>query len=90
MKGNLNAEGTLMAGMWTQPSGSYALNLARVTENAAWPIPEPDKAMALDADPAYEVVTIKPSDPSDGSRGFQTRGRRLRVANVVLASRNVP
>jgi len=40
--------------------------------------------MAPDADPAYEVVTIKPSDPKDGGRGFQTRGRHIRAANETV------
>jgi uncharacterized protein (TIGR03435 family) len=40
--------------------------------------------MAPDADPAYEVATIKPSDPNDGGRGFQTRGRHLRAANETV------
>ena len=82
--GKLSDDGASMAGMWTQGSGSYALNLARVSGDAAWAIPEPDKPMALDADPAYEVVTIKPSDPNDGSRGFQTRGRHIRAANETV------
>jgi uncharacterized protein (TIGR03435 family) len=82
--GKLTEDGASMAGMWTQGSGSYALNLARVSGDAAWAIPEPDKPMALDADPAYEVVTIKPSDPNDGSRGFQTRGRHIRAANETV------
>lgn len=83
-EGTLSADGASMAGMWTQGSGTYALNLVRVTGEAAWAIPEPDKPMALDADPTYEVVTIKPSDPNDGNRGFQTRGRHIRAANETV------
>ncbi len=82
--GTLSADGASMAGTWTQGSVSYALNLARVSDEAAWPIPEPDKPMALDADPTYDVVTIKPSDPNDGNRGFQTRGRHVRAANETM------
>jgi uncharacterized protein (TIGR03435 family) len=82
--GKLGEDGTSMAGTWTQGSGSYPLNLARVTGDAAWAIPDPDKPMAPDADPAYEVVTIKPSDPNDGGRGFQTRGRHIRAANETV------
>ena len=82
--GKLSEDGAAMAGVWTQGSGTYPLNLARVTGDAVWAIPEPDKPMALDADPAYEVATIKPSDPSDGSRGFQTRGRHIRAANETV------
>jgi hypothetical protein len=80
-QGKLSADGASMAGMWTQGLNSYALNLTRVTGDSAWAIPEPDKPMALDADPTYEVVTIKPSDPNDGNRGFQTRGRHVREAD---------
>ncbi len=82
--GTLAEDGKSIAGTWTQGSGSYPLNLARVTGDAAWAIPEPDKPMAPDADPAYEVVTIKPSDPKDGGRGFQTRGRHIRAANETV------
>jgi uncharacterized protein (TIGR03435 family) len=82
--GRLSEDGASMAGVWTQGSGTYPLNLARATADTAWAIPEPDKPMALDADPAYEVATIKPSDPSDGSRGFQTRGRHIRAANETV------
>ena len=82
--GTLSADGASMAGTWTQGSGSYVLNLVHVNDEAAWPIPEPDKPMALDADPTYDVVTIKPSDPNDGNRGFQTRGRHVRAANETM------
>ena len=82
--GRLSDDGKSLAGTWTQGSGSYALNLARANADTAWAIPEPDKPMAPDADPAYEVATIKPSDPNDGGRGFQTRGRHLRAANETV------
>jgi uncharacterized protein (TIGR03435 family) len=82
--GKLSEDGKSMAGMWTQGSGSYSLNLVRASGDAAWAIPDPDKPMALDADPSYEVVTVKPSDPNDGNRGFQTRGRHVRAANETV------
>jgi uncharacterized protein (TIGR03435 family) len=80
----VSADRASMVGTWKQGSGSYALNLVRATGDAVWAIPEPDRPMALDADPAYEVVTIKPSDPNDGNRGFQTRGRHIRAANETV------
>ena len=82
--GKLSEDGKSMAGMWTQGSGAYALNLVRATGDAAWAIPDLNKPMALDADPSYEVVTVKPSDPNDGNRGFQTRGRHLLAANETV------
>ncbi len=83
-EGQLDAGGASMVGTWTQGAESYALNLARATGDALWAIPEPDKPMPPDADPAYDVVTIKPSDPKDGGRGFQTRGRHIRAANETV------
>jgi uncharacterized protein (TIGR03435 family) len=80
----LSGDGSSMTGIWKQGSASYELNLVRATADTAWTIPTPIKSMALDADPAFEVVTIKPSDPNDNSRGFQTRGRHIRAANETV------
>jgi uncharacterized protein (TIGR03435 family) len=41
-------------------------------------------AMAPNADPSFEVATIKPSDPTDQSSGFHTDGHRLFVENESL------
>lgn len=40
--------------------------------------------MAADAHPAYEVATIKPSDPADNSAGFHSEGRRLFAENEPM------
>ncbi len=42
--------------------------------------------MAKDAHPAFEVATIKPSDPEDGSSGFHEEGRQLFVENETVES----
>ena len=42
--------------------------------------------MAAKADPAFEVATIKPSDPANGSSGFQNRGRHLIILNESVDS----
>jgi uncharacterized protein (TIGR03435 family) len=64
------------------------LELRRATEQTAWTIPEapkPVKPMAVDADPSFEVATIKPSHEgtplaifvsSDG-RTFGARGAKI-------------
>ena len=44
------------------------------------------KPMPKGAQPVYEVVTIKPSDPADRSQGFRTRGRRFVVRNESVIS----
>lgn len=58
--------------------------LAAQTEQGAPAGPAPIRTMAADADPTYEVVTIKPSDPNDRNYGFQTDGRQVRVANETV------
>src|ERR1700679_1272266 len=42
--------------------------------------------MAADAHPSYDVATIKPSDPDDGSVGFHSNGRRLFTENETMDS----
>jgi len=45
---------------------------------------ETPKPMAADADPAFEVVTIKLSDPNASGQGFQISGRYVRVKNKTV------
>ena len=40
--------------------------------------------MASTADPAFEVATVKPSNPANSSSGFQVRGRRIIVLNETV------
>jgi uncharacterized protein (TIGR03435 family) len=42
--------------------------------------------MAKNAHPSYEVATIKPTDPNDGSAGFHTMGQRLFIENETMNS----
>jgi uncharacterized protein (TIGR03435 family) len=46
--------------------------------------PVPSKMMAADADPVFEVATIKPSQPNDPTDGFHTRGRHLFIENQTV------
>jgi uncharacterized protein (TIGR03435 family) len=85
-QGTMSADGKTLTGTWTQGPGSLALNLDRVTPDAAWPIPEPPKPMAADADPSLEVATIKPSDPNRPGRAFLWRGNRFVTFNTTLNS----
>jgi len=43
---------------------------------------EPLKPMARIADPAFEVATIKPSDPNHRNNGFHLDGHRVSVENM--------
>lgn len=45
---------------------------------------QPLPPMARDADPSFEVATIKPSDPNDTNYGFRLEGHQIRVeANTM-------
>ena len=37
--------------------------------------------MAVDADPGWEVATIRPSDPNDKNQSFDVRGRHIVIEN---------
>lgn len=41
-------------------------------------------AMAKDAKPAFEVATIKLTDPNDQNQGFHTRGHRISIENMPV------
>jgi len=83
-EGTMSADGKTLIGKWTQGPGSLDLNMVRVTEDAAWPIPEPPKAMAADADPSFDVATIKPSQPGAQGKGFGFRGTHFVTANTNM------
>jgi uncharacterized protein (TIGR03435 family) len=64
------------------------LNLKHVTDETAWPIPEPPvrlKPMAADATPVFEVATIKPSRPETQGKGIMVRGRNFSTVNTSLS-----
>lgn len=56
----------------------------RADAQDAQPKPESPKSMATDADPSYEVATVKLSNPDAGNAGFHLRGRRLFIENKTL------
>ncbi len=76
-EGKMSADGKTLAGSFTQ-GDSIPLNFERATPDTEWPMPEPLKPMAADANPAFEVATIKPSDPNRrGAKAFTFRGRHF-------------
>jgi uncharacterized protein (TIGR03435 family) len=83
-EGKMSADGKTIAGTWTQGQAPLALTLELATPQTAWAMPEAapkPKAMAADADPSFEVVTIKPSRREPLDKGFGMRGRRFTVNN---------
>jgi len=85
-EGKLSASSNEIAGTWTQ-GGPLPLNLVRATPETAWAIPDPPKPpvrMAANADPAFEVATIKPSDPNRPGKLFTVRGTDVVTINTTL------
>ena len=63
--GTVSADGNSIVGTWTQGPSPLPLTFVRATKETAWEIPgprPPPKMMAADANPAFEVATIKPND----------------------------
>lgn len=78
-EGKLSPDGQSVAGLWTQAGHANPLSLARVTADAAWAIPAEDKAMAANADPDWEVVTVRPADPNETGSRIGPDGRQVVV-----------
>ena len=87
-EGTLSADGNSVTGMW-RGATSQQVTFARATQATAWAIPEPPppaKPMAADADPAFEIATIKPSPPDATGRGLNIdRSGTMTVRNNSLA-----
>jgi uncharacterized protein (TIGR03435 family) len=61
--------------------------MKRIGEEEAWAIPKPPvpiRPMAADADPAFDVVTIKPSRPDATSWGTRVQGGNVSALNMTL------
>ena len=88
-EGRLSADGNSVAGTWSQ-GAARPLTLTRATPATAWAIPEPPpppRPMAADANLAFEVSTIKPSNPA--TPGFSILvgrggGNTLTTTNTTL------
>ena len=84
-EGKLSADGKSINGTFTQGPTPLPLNLTRATPETAWEIPAapaPPKLMPPDADPSFEVATIKPNPSgASGLQGLVVQGRNFRVRN---------
>jgi uncharacterized protein (TIGR03435 family) len=87
-EGKVSGDGNSISGTWTQ-GNPIPLNLVRATPNTAWAIPPPPapmKPMAADADPSFEVATIKPSNPDAQGKGIRfNRAREFTTLNTTLS-----
>jgi uncharacterized protein (TIGR03435 family) len=85
--GKMSPDGTTITGEWKQGDQAHPLILVRATPETAWAIPEPPPKippMAADADPSFEVATIKPTDPAFKGKGFGGPPRRFGTRGTTL------
>jgi len=88
-EGTVSADGNAIPGTFSQGGAPIPLNLARATAETAWTIPEPPpppRQMPKDADPAFVVATIKPSNPNAGQgQGYGIRGQDVTTTNTTVS-----
>lgn len=85
--GKMSPDGTTITGEWKQGDQPKPLILVRATPDTAWAIPEPPPKippMAADADPSFEVATIKPTPPDFKGKGFGGPPRRFQTRGTTL------
>jgi uncharacterized protein (TIGR03435 family) len=86
-EGRLSADGKTIDGSWKQGPNPLPLVLARATPETEWAIPTPPPPvppMAADANPTFEVATIKPSTPDRPGKLFTVRGRHFITVNTNM------
>jgi uncharacterized protein (TIGR03435 family) len=83
-EGKMSGDGKSITGTWMEGTMPIPLLLERANAETAWAIPEPPKPMAADADPSFEVATIKPSRPGAQGKGFGFRGAQFNTFNTNM------
>jgi uncharacterized protein (TIGR03435 family) len=85
-EGKLSPDGRSIEGTWSQGPTAVPLRLDRAPQGAEWSIPAPTPMLApmnRNADPAFEVATIKPSRPDQPKRLLFSM-RHLKADNTSL------
>lgn len=80
-EGKLSEDGASITGTWTQGGQALPFSLARATGDAEWEIPKPTAKMAANADPDWEVVTVKRTDPAENNASVRMDGREFVMTN---------
>jgi uncharacterized protein (TIGR03435 family) len=87
-EGKLGEDGKTIAGAWTQGTQPLPLTLVRATPETAWDIPAPPpppKRIPADANPTFEVATIKPTQEGTHFSIHPTSGGELVATDASLA-----
>jgi uncharacterized protein (TIGR03435 family) len=85
-EGKLSGDGKTITGTWTM-GPPLPLTLTRATPETEWTIPPPAPKippMEANANPSFEVATVKPSAPDQRGKGFGFQGDRFRTRNTNL------
>jgi uncharacterized protein (TIGR03435 family) len=85
-EGKLSGDGKTITGTWTM-GPPLPLTLTRATPETEWTIPPPAPKippMEANANPSFEVATIKPSAPDQRGKGFGFQGDHFRTRNTNL------
>lgn len=88
-EGKMSADGNSISGTSTQGGNSLPLVFERATPETEWAMPAPPPRippMAADANPSFEVATIKPTKPDEQRTFITVRGTDLVVVNFSLNS----
>jgi uncharacterized protein (TIGR03435 family) len=87
-EGKVSPDGNTITGNWSQGPNPLPLVLTRATPETEWTIPPPAPKlppMAADADPSFEVATIKPNDSGKPNMlGLTIQGRNFKTINSSL------
>jgi uncharacterized protein (TIGR03435 family) len=86
-EGQVSSDGSTISGAWSQGT-PLPLVFVRATKETAWEIPAPapvTQPMAADADPTFDVATIKPTAPDVSEKYFRVYGRRFMTQDTSLA-----
>jgi uncharacterized protein (TIGR03435 family) len=83
-RGKLSPDGQSITGTWMQNNRSFPLTLQLATAETLWKREGPAALppMAADADPSYEVATIKPANADEQHPVFDLRAHRFNATGT--------
>jgi uncharacterized protein (TIGR03435 family) len=84
-RGKLSADGNSIAGTWTQGPQSFPLTLSLAAADTLWKREGPAALppMAANADPSFEVATIKPALPEEAHALYDLRARQFNATGMT-------
>jgi len=86
-EGKVSGDWKTIVGNWSQGPNPLPLTLTRTTPETEWTIPAPPPPvppMAANADPGFDVATIKPSEPGKQGKGFGFRAGHFVTFNTNM------